>query len=83
MSNWNEEKWREESNWEHEECYLVAAIKKHLRTPEHREVMYKFDFSIEDMLNGRVEEDSDDIVEARDKIFDDWNKTLGFDFFNT
>jgi hypothetical protein len=61
-----------------DESYLVAAIKKHLRTSAQKIWLDDHDISIEDLLNGRVEGDL--MNEVRD-IFDDWNKKLGFHSF--
>lgn len=58
------------------EEYLVAAIKRYLRTPEQKAMLDARDISIEDVLNGRIEgEDQDDIYNA---LFNDWNAKLGF-----
>ena len=59
-----------------DECYLVNAIKRHLLTPEQREFIHAKDSSIEDMLNGRVEND-----DWSDVIFADWNAKLGWKEF--
>lgn len=59
-----------------EEHHEVAAIKRHLRTPEQKSWMHDNDISIEDMLNGRVE----GFEAQRDThvIFGEWNGKLGF-----
>ncbi len=63
----------------HQETYLVQVIKKHLRTEDQRKLMFEHDFTIEDMLNGRVEgEEADAEV---DPIFADWNAKLGHHAF--
>lgn len=63
----------------HEEHYLVATIKKYLRTEEQRKLMFEHGFSIEDMLNGRVEGvEADALV---DPIFAEWNAKLGHHAF--
>jgi hypothetical protein len=63
----------------YDEEYVVAAIKKHLRTEAQRQKMFEFDLSIEDILNGRFG------IEAHDgfvsKMFTDWNKKLGTKVF--
>lgn len=61
-----------------DESYLVIAIKKHLRTPEHKNQIDINDLSVEDMLNGRFGSQKEKIVLA---IFDHWNKSLGFKCF--
>jgi len=58
------------------EEYLVAAIKRYLRTPEQKAILDARDISIEDVLNGRIEgADQDDIYNM---LFNDWNAKLGF-----
>ena len=58
------------------EEYLVAAIKRYLRTPEQKAMLDARDISIEDVLNGRiVGADQDDIYNT---LFEDWNAKLGF-----
>lgn len=61
----------------HEEHYKVMAIRRHLRTQEHRRIMFEYDFTIEDMLNGRIEYNSAAST-AADGIRGDWNAQLGF-----
>lgn len=62
-----------------QEHYLVAAIKKHLRTQEQKQILFDLDFSIEDMLNGRVPgEANGNSVQA---IYAEWNAKLGFHHF--
>jgi hypothetical protein len=63
----------------HEEHYLVAAIKKHLRTDEQRKALAEADISIEDMLNGRVANEAAMFV--IDNIFNEWNAKLGHKAF--
>ncbi len=63
----------------HEEHYTVQAIKKHLRTEQDKITMQDFDFSIEDMLNGRIGGEGWDKAE---EIFKKWNEKLGFKCFN-
>ena len=60
----------------HEEHYLVAAIKRHLLTLAHRSFMHEGEFSIEDMLNGRVPGGIQTMV--TNAIFEEWNEKLGF-----
>jgi hypothetical protein len=60
-----------------DEPYLVAAIKKYLRTPEQKAIMAARDITIEDLLNGRVEGDQS----IYDSIFKEWNATLGEKIF--
>lgn len=67
-----------EFEWSDEE-YLVQGIKKYLRTPYHKSVMDHFDFTIEDMLNGRVE--GVRAQEEADLIFTDWNTKIGHRYF--
>lgn len=63
----------------HDEEYLVQGIKKYLRTQAHTVTMFNHDFSIEDMLNGRVE----GLAAQQDveRIFADWNAQLGHKYF--
>jgi hypothetical protein len=70
VSEW----FRETSDDEH---WVVEAIKKHLRTDEQKLAIALADFSIEDMLNGRVPGNSE-LVAA---IFADWNAKLGCQHF--
>lgn len=63
----------------HEEQYLVEAIIKHLRTDEQRLALAAADITIEQMLNGRVKGDAGYALINR--IFDEWNKKLGFKAF--
>lgn len=63
-----------------QEHYLVAGIKKHLRTKKHKALMEKHDFSIEDMLNGRIEGNTAQFIAS--EIFEDWNKQIGHTYFH-
>lgn len=63
-----------------EEKYTVEAIKKFLRTEEDRKIMYEFDFSIEEMLNGRIYPNQDKAVHD---MFKRWNEKLGFKAFGS
>jgi len=60
------------------EEYLVAAIKKHLRTTHQRQWLALADISIEDVLNGRYGADMENAVRG---ILDEWNTKLGFTHF--
>ena len=64
----------------HDEQYLVAAIKRYLLTESHKQILNQYDFSIEDMLNGRVDARKvpRNIVHS---IFRDWNVWLNYDTF--
>ncbi len=64
----------------HEEHYSVKAIKKHLRTEQDKLTMYGFDFTIEDMLNGRIGGEAWDRAQ---EIFEKWNEKLGFKYFKS
>ena len=69
----------ENQSWEFaEEEYLVRAIRKQLLTPEQKQAMSSADLTIEDMLNGRVNEQQEELV---DSIFQEWNVFLGMDYF--
>lgn len=58
-----------------DEKWMVAGIKKYLRTPKQKMWMEAFDYSIEDMLNGRIE---GEFAQANcDIIFAQWNDRLG------
>lgn len=63
-----------------EEKYLVEAIKTHLRTKEHRQMMADMDVSIEEMLNGRY---GGDLEPKVFQIYDEWNAKLGFKSFGS
>lgn len=63
----------------HDESYLVQAIKKYLRTDRHKQTMNAFDFTIEDMLNGRIE--GHNAQAAAERIFEDWNAKIGHKHF--
>lgn len=62
-----------------DEEYVVPLIKKYLRTPEQRAYLAAEDFSIEDMLNGRVEGDAQQNFVALTYL--DWNAKLGYKCF--
>lgn len=51
---------------------VVAFIKRHLLSEEHRHLMFIRNVSIEDVLNGRVEGDQS----IYDVLFLDWNAKL-------
>lgn len=74
---WTKAIW-EEACCNYEEEYLVAAIKKYLRTPEQKALIEAKDSSIEDMLNGRVEND-----DWTDGMFQAWNAALGWKEFGS
>lgn len=57
---------------------LVAAIKKHLFTEDHQQTLYYLNCSIEDVLNGRFLINYQAEV---DRMFKEWNDTLGFVYF--
>lgn len=61
------------------EHYLVEAIKKHLLTSTETTAMHADGFSIEDMLNGRVE--GEEANKHKRVIFLRWNIKLGFTYF--
>ena len=62
----------------HEERYLVAAIRKHLLTELQKDMMRILEYSIEDILNGRV--DRLQSISAK-TFFKVWNQKLGFNYF--
>ncbi len=70
--------WEEECGFHDKEEYLVAAIKRCLRTDEQRQLLYTADLSIEDLLNGRYSIQYSVMVQH---IFDEWNKKLGWKEF--
>ena len=60
------------------EQYSVAAIKRYLITPEQKAILNQHDVSIEDVLNGRVDEDDwKDYETFRQALFADWNEKTG------
>lgn len=61
------------------EEYLVDSIRRNLLTEEQRKVMFDHNFTIEDMLNGRIA--GDERREAAAEIFDAWNAELGQECF--
>ena len=77
-SIWTKESWDEACGFHDSEEYIVAAIKKHLRTPAQKAQMDKADVTIEDVLNGRIEGGSPDWVQV---MYDDWNIKLGWKEF--
>ena len=65
-----------EGNWEESE--VVHFLKQHLRTPAQKKILNDFDYSIEDMMNGRIEIQDISMINA---IFDDWNSRMGIRFY--
>lgn len=64
-----------------DEHYLVQAIRKHLLTEEQRTQLFARDITIEQILNGRVQGESNhDFIRT---LFADWNTKLGFQSFGT
>ena len=62
------------------EEYLVAAIKKYLRTPEQKVKMDAADITIEEILNGRVAGvENQQLVR---EILNQWNVVAGEKFFS-
>lgn len=62
----------------YEEGFLVAAIKRHLRTDEDKAELAALDVSIEEVLNGRYQfRDSEKIA----AILIKWNAKLGCTYF--
>lgn len=70
-----------------QEHYLVAAIKKHLRTPAQKVILDRLDLSIEECLNGRYGDRPDAVSGKTQEIliaemYADWNRRLGHKHFN-
>lgn len=63
-----------------DECYLVQAIKIHLITPAQKKILFKYDLSIEDTLNGRYGGKKGEEA-AVEKMYKQWNEKLGFNNF--
>lgn len=61
-----------------DEIWTVEAIKKYLRTEEHRQKLYELDLSLEEILNGRYNAKQSKGV---DEIYAEWNNKLGFRAF--
>ncbi|MDP2662042.1 MAG: hypothetical protein Q8R28_15060 [Dehalococcoidia bacterium] len=57
------------------EAQLVEAIRGRLLTEEQRGKLYDWNLSIEDLLNGRVEGNDQDMKYAY--FFDAWNAAIG------
>jgi len=75
---WTRESWDEVCGYHDDEHWIVDAIKAHLLTPQQRQWLFEHDLSVEDLLNGRY---GGDLEEEIYKIYDDWNKKLGFKEF--
>jgi O-methyltransferase involved in polyketide biosynthesis len=65
---WKEGEWHGEEN-------EVDAIKRWLRTPEHKRVLDELDLSIYDVLNGHYAQAEEGIIYG---ILREWNEKLGF-----
>ena len=65
-----------------DEKYLVQAIKSHLITPEQKKLLFKFDLSIQDILNGRYGGKRGEET-AVSEIYSSWNEKLGFHNFGS
>jgi hypothetical protein len=76
---WTKEKWEEVCGYGESEHYLVAAIKRHLLTPEQKAFLNKHDLSIEDVLNGRFAIRLSGTL--TEKLFKPWNAVLGWKEF--
>lgn len=72
---WTNESWEEACCGYQDECYIVAAIRKHLLTEAQREAMFVLDVSIEDCLNGRYTMEKSMVI---DTIYKQWNERLGW-----
>jgi hypothetical protein len=66
------------ADWDSEH-YQVAAIKKHLRNAADKIIMDQHDFTIEDMLNGRIA--GEERQSACALLFARWNSRLGYRHF--
>ena len=75
---WTKEEWEEVAGGYQEEHYLVSAIRRHLLTPEQRQLLFEKDISIEDCLNGRIEGGTPSFVH---EMYKAWNTTLGWHEF--
>lgn len=62
-----------------EERDTIPFIKRYLLTEEQRVRLFHRDVSIEDLLNGRVENDPD--ASFVSEFFADWNAKLGYGAF--
>lgn len=60
------------------EEYVVAVIKRYLRTSEQKAWLDGQDLSIEDLMNGRYGGEQEPIVLS---IYNDWNAKLGVRYF--
>jgi len=60
-----------------DEHYQVARIKQYLRTPEQKKILDEHDWSIENILNGRIEGD----MSLINVMLQDWNKKLEREIF--
>ena len=65
-----------EGYWE--ESDVVYFLNQYLRTPAQKKILDDLDYSIEDMLNGRIEFKD---IPAVDPIFLDWNARMGIKYF--
>lgn len=73
---WTKARWKEATGYGENEAYLVLAIKQHLLTEDQKRALFDRNVSIEDVLNGRVENDPDGSFE--NSLFSSWNATLGW-----
>ena len=66
----------------HDERYLVRFIKRHLLTEKHQTMLNKYGLSISDCLNGECGETGQRESTSVEKMFKDWNKKIGFEYFS-
>jgi len=70
--------WEEECGFYERESYLVRAIRQHLLTDEQSKTLFWAMLSIEDILNGRYNEEQEKKVHG---IYAEWNDKLGWTEF--
>jgi hypothetical protein len=62
------------------DAYNIPIIKQYLRTPEQKAFLDANDWSIEDVLNGRIPGGAPSEIAA---MFEDWNSKLGKKLFGS
>ena len=77
-SIWTKESWEEACSGYQDECYAVAAIKRHLMTNNEKAILFNLDLSIEDCLNGRYTAEHAETIQI---LYRNWNRILGWHEF--
>lgn len=75
IDTWTKETWEEACCGYQDECYLVAAIRKHLLSDKQRYALFVLNLTVEDCLNGRYPPEDALVVST---IYKQWNAILGW-----